>query len=93
MKKIFGQKSVKKHPPEPPFNFKKTGKIGKKKKVLRKLLLLRQFLVHVDDMGIKLFRKASTFYIMNSFLPRGGQNWVKIGQNTEFRYIFPIFSN
>ena len=72
MKKIFRQKSEKKHPPEPPFNFKKTGKIGKKKKVLRKLLLLRQFLVHVDDMGIKLFRKASTFYIMNSFLPRGG---------------------
>ena len=31
MKKIFRQKSEKKHPPEPPFNFKKTGKIGKKK--------------------------------------------------------------
>ena len=31
MKKNVRQKSVKKHPPEPPLNLKKTGKIGKKK--------------------------------------------------------------
>ena len=65
MKNFFFEKLKKKHPPRPLFNFMKFYGVLQ---ILQKLLPLSQFLVYVDDIGVKMFRNLSTLYNMNSFL-------------------------
>ena len=66
---FFLEKMQKKHPPWPLFNFMKFYGVLQ---ILRKLLPLSQFLVYVDDIGIKMFRNLSTLYNMNYFFSKGG---------------------
>ena len=64
---------LKKIPPQPLFNFMKFYRVLQ---ILQKLLPLSQFLVYVDDIGVKMFRNLSTLDNMNSFFSKGG---VKLG--------------
>ena len=70
---FFLKKLKKKTPPRPLFNFMKFYGVLQ---ILQKLLPLSQFLVYVDDIGVKMFRNLSTLHNMNSFFSKGG---VKLG--------------
>ena len=64
MKKIFFEKMQKNTPPDPPlfiWYFMEFYKIS------QKLLPLAQFLVHIDEHGIKMLENLFTLYIVNFF--------------------------
>ena len=73
---FFFGKNAKKTPPWPLFNFMKFYGVLQ---ILQKLLPLSQFLVYVDDIGIKMFRNLSSLHNMNSFFSKGGRGGGKIG--------------
>ena len=91
---FFWKKCKKKHPPWPLFNFMKFYGVLQ---ILRKLLPLSQFLVYVDDIGVKMFRNLSTLYNMNSFFLRGGKIGLKLLKPLKIRnfsfffQFWPIF--
>ena len=60
--------------------------------ILRKLLPLSQFLVYVDDIGIKMFRNLSTLYNMNSIFSKGGKIGLKLLKPQKIRN-FSFFFN
>ena len=58
--------------------------------ILRKLLPLSQFLVYVDDIGVKMFRNLSTLYNMNSIFSKGGKIGLKLLKPQKIR-IFSFY--